>query len=190
MRWVYFVFFLSFTFCIAFSRPSSAQPEGYEPTQSNAGDYADVSPKQPWGDLNATQDNGGSPWWADVILWIPNRILDFIDVFRVDVGVGPAAGGVVRVTEYGQLGYRQMMPFSVRVGDFGRQFPAMIEQSNEIGAGPTFLQSRDRSVCSGEVGLGADLFIVGGYAGICVDELADFLAGLVFIDLKDDDLDS
>jgi hypothetical protein len=64
----------------------------------------------------------------------------------------------------------------------------MVESSNELGIGPAFIDSSDRKVCPGEIGLGADLAVAGLYAGVCVDEVADFLAGLVFVDLKDDDL--
>jgi hypothetical protein len=138
--------------------------------------------------LGAIQSGEGSPWWSDVLLYIPNRILDLIDVFRVDVGVGASVGAVVRVTEYAQLGYRQMAPVSLRVGDFGRQFPVLVETSNEIGVSPAFKQSADRDVCAAEIGLGGDLLIVGAYGGICLDELADFVGGLFLIDFKDDDM--
>jgi hypothetical protein len=121
-------------------------------------------------------------------MWIPNRVLDFIDIFRVDVGVGPSFGAVARVTKYGEVGYRMMAPASLRVGDFGREMPIMVESSNEFGVSPLYVDSKDRTVCPGEIGLGADVFLVGAYGGLCVDEFADFLAGLFFIDLKDDDL--
>lgn len=151
-------------------------------------DMVPTSPKEAWGDLSAVQINEGTPWWADVLLYIPNRILDLIDVFRVDVGVGASVGAVVRVTEYAQLGYRQMAPVSLRVGDFGRQFPVLVESSNEFGVSPAFKQSADREVCKAEIGLGGDLLIVGAYGGICLDELADFIGGIFFIDFKGDDV--
>ena len=158
------------------------------PLTPSVGDLVPASPKEAWGDLGAIQAGEGSPWWADVLLYIPNRVLDLIDVFRVDVGVGASVGAVVRVTEYAQLGYRQMAPVSLRVGDFGRQFPVLVETSNEIGVSPAFKQSADRDVCSAEIGLGGDLLIVGAYGGICLDELADFVGGLFLIDFKDDDM--
>lgn len=152
-------------------------------------EYLDVSasPKKGWGEFNVIEEKEPYPWWGHALLWVPNRLMDLIDVFRVDVGVGPAYGGVVRVTRYGQAGYRQMSPFSVRVGDFGRRAPFMVESSNEIGAGPAFIGSKDRKICAGEVGLGLDL-LVGAYAGICSEELFDFVTGLVFIDVMDDDI--
>ena len=168
------------------TRPAcEAQPL---PLPPQVGELVPTSPKEAWGDLGAIQSGEGSPWWSDVLLYIPNRVLDLIDVFRVDVGVGASVGAVVRVTEYAQLGYRQMAPVSLRVGDFGRQFPVLVETSNEIGVSPAFKQSADRDVCSAEIGLGGDLLIVGAYGGICLDELADFVGGLFLIDFKDDDM--
>lgn len=151
-----------------------------------------VSPKKPWGDFTLSESSSGSskstPWWARVLLWAPNRVLDFIDIFRVDVGAGPSIGAVLRFTKYGQVGYRMMAPLSVRVGAFGRRVPVLLERSNEIGAGPAFLESHDRKVCKGELGLGADLFIVGAYGGVCVEEVLDFVAGIFFFDVMRDDI--
>ena len=151
-------------------------------------DLVPTSPKEAWKDLSAVEINEGTPWWADVLLYIPNRVLDLIDVFRIDVGVGASVGGVVRVTEYAQAGYRQMMPVSLRVGDFGRQFPVLVESSTEIGVSPAFKQSADRDVCKAELGLGLDILLLGGYGGICLDELADFVGGIFLVDFKGDDL--
>jgi hypothetical protein len=151
-------------------------------------DLVPASPKEAWRDLATVEINDGTPWWAEVLLYIPNRVLDLIDVFRVDVGVGASVGGVVRVTKYVQGGYRQMLPVSLRVGDFGRQFPVMVESSNEIGISPAFKQSADRDVCEAELGLGLDLFLLGGYGGLCLDEVADFVGGIFLVDLKGDDL--
>ncbi|MBX7143067.1 MAG: hypothetical protein K1X79_01315 [Oligoflexia bacterium] len=150
-----------------------------------------ASPKRPWGDFALDKGDAPSeqsPWWAQVLLWIPNRVMDFVDIFRADVGVGPAMGGVVRVTRYGQVGYRQMTPLSVRVGLFGRKAPVMLEHSSEFGLGPGFISSKDRSVCKGEIGVGADAFVAGAYAGVCVDEIIDFLAGIFFLDVSGDDI--
>ena len=122
-----------------------------------------------------------------VLLYIPNRVVDFIDIFRVDVGAGPAVGGVVRVTKWAQAGYREMDPGSLRIGLHGRRFPAWVERDNEYGFGPSFNQSDDREVTPGEVGVGVDLLLVSGYVGVSVDEAFDFVAGIFTIDVKDDD---
>lgn len=158
-----------------------AQAQSYEdPLYS-----APVSPKPGWQQFPPELEE--REWWMEVIWWLPNRLLDLVDVFKVDVGVGPAYGAGVKVTEYGQAAYRKMDPFSFRIGAFGRQAPVMVETSDEIGIGPNMQMSLDRQVCPGELGIGADLFLFGGYAGICLDELVDFSAGLFFIDLLDDD---
>lgn len=128
-------------------------------------------------------------WWQRAILWVPNRILDFIDIFRVDVGVGPAAGGVVRLSSSAQFGYRTMQPFSLRLGDFGREAPIKVETQDEYGAGESYTNSEDRPVCRGEVGIGLDLLLVSGYMGICFDQVVDFGAGLIMLDPADDDYD-
>ena len=114
--------------------------------------------------------------------------MDFVDVFRVDAGLGPSYGGVVRVSKYAQVGYRHMSPASVRVGAFGRQAPFLVERTNEQGFGPWYKSSRDRVVCPGEVGAGADVFIAGLYVGVCADEAFDLLAGILFFDPNHDDL--
>lgn len=147
-----------------------------------------TSPKEAWTDPSLIPQKEESSWIRDTLLYIPNRFLDLIDVFRVDVGVGASVGGVVRVTKYVQAGYRQMAPVSLRVGDFGRTFPVMVESSSEIGVSPAFKQSADRDVCEAELGLGLDVLVVGGYGGVCLDELADFIGGIFLIDYKDDDL--
>jgi hypothetical protein len=64
----------------------------------------------------------------------------------------------------------------------------MLEHSSELGLGPGFIQSHDRTVCKGELGAGADLFIAGAYGGVCIDELIDFVAGIFFLDVSGDDL--
>ena len=177
---------LMLLFCLEHWMPRLAQ--GQENDSRFGSSYmVPASPKEPWSDPTLLTEEDESPWWRDVLLYIPNRVLDLIDVFRVDVGVGASVGGVVRVTKYVQGGYRQMAPVSVRVGDFGRTFPVMVESSSEIGISPAFKQSADREVCDAELGLGLDALVVGGYGGVCLDELADFIGGIFLIDFKDDD---
>ncbi len=149
-----------------------------------------TSPKSPWGDFTVAEDteqSSGHSWVEKVLLWIPNRVLDAFDIFRVDVGAGPAFGAVARISRYGQIGYRQVAPFSLRVGAFGRNAPFLVETSNEFGIGPGYISSRDRKVCKGEIGLGAD-FIVGAYLGFCAEEVLDFVAGVFFLDVQGDDI--
>ncbi|MCB9029712.1 MAG: hypothetical protein H6619_01560 [Deltaproteobacteria bacterium] len=144
-----------------------------------------VSPKSGWGDFKAAPP-AAEDWQHTALMWLPNRVLDFIDIFRADVGVGPAVGANVRVTRYAQAAYRDISPFSVRAGLFGRKMPLMVENSSEIGISPGYIGSKSREVCVGEIGVGVDL-IAGGYAGVCVDELIDFVGGFFLLDFKHDD---
>lgn len=147
------------------------------------------SPKNGWGEFEVVEEEQPieSPW-RTAAMWLPNRLLDIWDIFHVDLGLGPANGGVLRVSKYAQVGYREMNPASARLGLMGRRVPFMIERTNEIGIGPNFVPSKDRDVCPGEVGVGLDILAVGGYAGICLDEVVDFLGGIFLFDPKDDDL--
>ncbi len=182
MKWLTIILALSI-----YSTPAAAQ-ERTTSTDSSQPSAA-ISPKSPWGDFPVVKEKEAKdPWYIQTLLWIPNRVMDFIDIFRLDLGVGPAYGGVVRITKYAQLGYRKMAPASVRIGDFGRLTPVMVERSEEGGAPWDFTNSREREICPGEIGLGLDLVVIGGYGGICLDEVADFIGGLFFYDFKHDDL--
>lgn len=123
-----------------------------------------------------------------VLLYLPNRLLDLIDIFKVDVGVGPSFGAVVRVTKYVQAGARAVSPISVRVGLRGRKLPAFIETSSEIGISPAFRQSHDREVGAGELGAGIDFIALGLYAGVDVLAIGDFFGGIFGFDPSEDDV--
>ena len=144
------------------------------------------SPKHGWGEFEVVEEEGPPSTTLQILYWLPNRIADAIDIFRVDVGAGPAIGAVGRISKWGQFGYRQMMPTSIRLGVFGREAPYLVESSNEFGLGPFYEESKDREVCPGEVGIGADLFL-GAYMGICVEEVFDFVGGIFTLDMREDD---
>lgn len=145
------------------------------------------SPKPGWGDFEVVEEDTSYPWWAEVLLWPVNRILDLTDALHVDAGVGTAKGAVLRITKPGSVGYRSVAPGSLRVGSFGRDYPVMIESSSEFGIGPGYVHSKDRDTCGDEIGVGVDLF-VGAYVGICPLELFDFIGGIFFLDPSDDDI--
>ena len=148
-----------------------------------------VSPNEPWGDISQIPDDSNEPgFFRSVLLYFPNRILDLIDIFKADVGVGPSLGAVVRITKYGQAGARTFAPGSVRMGLLGRRVPVMLESSDEIGIGPSYSKSKVRKICWDEVGAGADVLVAGAYLGVCPDEFIDFLGGIFLLDYKDDDL--
>lgn len=129
----------------------------------------------------------GASFFNKALLWLPNRVIDLLDIFHIDIGVGPSFGAVVRATDSGQVGYRVMSPASLRAGLNGRNLPVFIERGMEAGMGPTFVNSFGRDVCPGELGAGVDLFLVGGYGGVCFDEALDFLVGIFGFDMMEDD---
>lgn len=149
---------------------------------------APASPKKPWQQFQVISEHKPTRL-MQVLLYLPNRILDFWDMFRIDVGVGPAAGAVVRLTKYVQFGYREPLPWSFRVGDFGRRAPFLLEESAEGGVSPYYEPSPQRTACKLELGTGVDLLIVSGYIGICTEEVPDFMAGILMYDPALDDLE-
>lgn len=159
-------------------------------------DFGYRSPKQGWDQGGLTSraavdeersERRNRSVLSDVLLWLPNRILDATDIVRADIGAGIAGGAVVRVTRPLQAGVRFVAPASARIGFMGRRSPVMVESSSEFGIGPAFKGSKDRKVCVAEVGIGVDL-LAGAYLGICADAIPDFLAGFAFFDPSDDDL--
>ena len=136
-----------------------------------------------------TPSSGGrkSGFWRGALLYLPNRLFDFIDIFRIDVGVGVGYGGVIRPTKYLQAGYREFEPGMLRVGLMGRRYPFLIEEKDESGFGRSLTLKSKRKISKGELGVGVDLGIIGGYGGVCLDSAADFILGIIGIDFEDDD---
>ena len=124
---------------------------------------------------------------VDLILYYaPNRVLDAIDIFRLNIGIGCGFGFNVRATELAEIGYGQYS--TTRFGIKGRVMPVYDEKIDEAGIG--FLGcvngclQRDPS----EVGADLHLGIIGAQAAISLVEVVDFVAGFVLIDLQGDDL--
>ncbi len=166
---------------------ATAQPsrdEDYLGPVDLGDEYSDYAKPVP----GRSSGGGGSSVGMKILLWIPNRLLDVVDIFRADVGVGPANGAVLRLTQWGQAGGRFFNPGSLRLGMFGRDWPVMWEEHDEYGVGPGFIKSKERRIGKYEFGLGADLLIAGAYLGIRFDEVADFLVGIAGFDILDDDL--
>lgn len=130
-----------------------------------------------------------SPWYISAAMWLPNRALDLIDIFRLDVGLGGGVGVVATATQALQIGARPLYPASARLGLFGREAPLLIETEGDLGITPTFTAAHGRTRAPSEVGLGIDL-LAGVYAGVVVEEIFDFIAGLAFFDPSGDDLDN
>ncbi|MGA1191821.1 MAG: hypothetical protein ACO3XO_06030 [Bdellovibrionota bacterium] len=146
------------------------------------------SPKDGWGELVVVEEEKEPlPLYAEILLWPVNRVLDLVDVVRIDIGAGSSYGGVMRITRQGSVGYRKVEPGSLRVGSFGRKSPLLLEKENEFGVGQSYEFSEDRDVCEAEFGIGLDLFL-GGYIGLCPEGIVDLFAGIFFLDPDNDDI--
>lgn len=129
------------------------------------------------------------------VLWyLPNRFMDFIDIFRARVKIGPGAAITFRVTDqaafyagnlsafyFGLPGPRQEEVIRWPFG-FERQRGVVIagvDASDRISYPPRYGYS--------EANMGVHLGIAGVELGVDVFEIADFFAGWFCYDLGDDD---
>jgi hypothetical protein len=163
--------------------PLWAQDDLIEPIP----DHVLVSPNEGWLKI---PENDDVPIGDQLLYWLPNRLLDFWDILRVDAGVGPSYGGAVRVTRFLQAGSRNFVPGSLRVGAMGRRLPIMLETSDEEGFAPfDYFPSAQRDVCTYEVGVGLEFLVAGAYLGVCPEEIFDFIGGIFLLDFEHDDLE-
>lgn len=131
-----------------------------------------------------------------LLFYVPNRVLDVLDIVRLRARVGPGVAVSVRATEavdaYAGLyaaGYVGLP------GPRNRRMPKMplgIESKNGVEVskadGTTSLFVLDPDYGSTEFGVGAQVLLVGADVGVDPGEFVDFLAGIVGKDLKDDDI--
>lgn len=131
--------------------------------------------------------------FGHVLFYIPNRLLDLIDIVRLRVRVGPGFGFSVRATKAVQLNISSYATvYAGLPGPRQRRTPRMpIGLETYSGLALSLLEldikpfSPDYSPT--EFGVGGQLMVVGVDAGIDPYEIIDFLAGLVFLDLQNDD---
>jgi len=124
-------------------------------------------------------------------MYVPNRVFDLMDIFRVRLRVGPGISAGVRATRplSAYLGLHSTV-FAGLPGPRGaREIPWPVGFDLRSGA-----QASVADVSKGapyydplEVGLEVQPLIVGVNVGIGVFEILDFAAGLLCIDLQHDD---
>jgi hypothetical protein len=132
---------------------------------------------------------------STVLLYIPNRIFDFLDIFRFRVRVGPGAGVGVRVTE----------PLSIYAGSHAaiyaglpgpRQSPGVpLPVGAEAVAGGklsllngVFAADTSSRHSFSEIGVETQLLLIGVDIGIDPVEILDFFTGFFLIQIREDDL--
>ena len=184
---LYFAFVLLLSSRSYADNPSSVGGFHFELGEEYS-EYNRTSPNSPPTRSRTASSRKSGSFWRRALLYIPNRFLDLIDIFKLDVGAGVGYGGVIRPTKYLQAGYRELDPGMLRIGLMGRRAPLMLEDKREQGFGSDYGRSSRRRVSPGEFGLGIDVGLVGAYGGISLDSAADFFLGIVGVDFEDDDL--
>ena len=133
-------------------------------------------------------------WGVAALLYLPNRVLDLFDMFRVRARVGPGVAVGARLTKYVQAYVGTYA--SVYAGIPGPRLepaphsPIGFETYNGIalsvfdatadgGFGPDYSPT--------EIGAGVQLAILGVDLGFDPVELADFLSGWFGADIREDD---
>ncbi len=130
-----------------------------------------------------------------LVMYVPNRVLDVFDTVRFRVRVGPGVAIDARATKVA----------SAFAGSYASVYAGLPGPRNRpLPKLPIGLESRsgvqasvvDATVTGGmgpdygpaEIGVGVQALIVGLDAGVEPLEILDLLAGLVFINLTNDDL--
>jgi hypothetical protein len=132
---------------------------------------------------------------STILLYVPNRIFDLLDIFRIRVRIGPGIGAGIRITE----------PLSIFAGSHAaiyaglpgpRQTPEVplpIGAEAVAGGRLSLLDGVYASDTSSrhsqtEIGIETQLLLVGIDIGIDPLEILDFLTGFFLIQIRDDDL--
>lgn len=140
-------------------------------------------------------DDEGRSLFRSIVLYVPDRVLDLLDIFRLRLRIGPGLAAGIRATEAAQL-YAGSY-FSLYAGLPGprlRPLPklplgleshsgvdiSVLEASVGGGIGPDY--------SSTECGASLHALLLGADAGFDPIEAIDFAAGLIFIDIREDDL--
>lgn len=132
---------------------------------------------------------------AGILLYLPNRLFDLLDIFRLRARVGPGIGISIRATEFvdiyagtyiaffaGLPGPRQVAtpPIPVGMESLSGFELSVLDLTVDGGLSPNYSDS--------ELGLGLQLAVIGVDVGIDPVEIADFFTGLICIDIRQDDL--
>ena len=129
-----------------------------------------------------------------VLLYIPNRVVDFVDIFRLRVRVGPGVAVGARATKYVQAYFgsygalyaglpgarRRVMPRSpIGLETNTGITVSVLDATIDGGFGPEYSPT--------EIGAGVHLAVVGVDVGIDPWEIVDFVAGIFTLGVRDDD---
>ena len=126
-----------------------------------------------------------------IVCYVPNRVFDLMDIFRVRVRVGPGISAGVRATR--PLSAFVGLHSSVFIGLPGprgkKRIPLPVGLDLRAGAQVSIADASAGTPYYDplEVGFEVQPLLVGVNVGVGGFEILDFFTGLVFIDLMDDD---
>jgi hypothetical protein len=126
-----------------------------------------------------------------IVLYIPNRVFDLLDIVRLRVRVGPGISAGVRATKFASAfagGHSSV--FAGLPGPRGSaKLPLPVGFEVRGGVQVSLIDLSDSKTYYDplEIGLEVQPVIVGCNIGIGVLELLDFATGIFMIDLQDDD---
>jgi hypothetical protein len=130
-------------------------------------------------------------WTA--LAYLPNRVFDLCDVVRLRARFGEGFAAGARVTKWGNVFVGSYDALWIGLpGPRGRSalpFPIGYEGKAGVGVGPIDLASNSQAPYygAGEIGAGAQVYMIGAEAGFDVYELVDFFAGFALVDFARDD---
>lgn len=178
--------------CLAPEKASAFDDEessGYEESADDAL-YQDEEEEA----VYETEEEDSYPILHAIVMYAPNRLFDLLDIVRLRARVGPGIAVGVRVTTYAEAYLGSYMSIYAGLpGPRGRRLPKSplgLEVNNaaalgpfgvaaDLGMGPDYGES--------EIGVSLHAAIVGVDAGFDPIEMLDFVAGVFFIDIADDD---
>lgn len=120
------------------------------------------------------------------LLYIPNRFMDLVDIFRLSIGVGEGWGANFRATELLTAGVSDYD--TIRFGMRGREMPRYEESVEEQCIGLFGFRAGRFDRDPYELAITGHAAYAGLEAGLDLDEIADFLLGFVCIDYREDDM--
>lgn len=159
----------------------------------------------------------GFPWWGRVLLYVPNRVFDLIDLVTVEVGYCFGIGVKAQVTDFASVGaqatageavaginrrhlsvrasqeeYFHFLPFGAVLLSEARAYTGDAYSLTTDQAGIKFptdlIYQRSRDFWS--IGAQAQALVVAANVQLHPIEFFDFICGFVFYDPLEDDLGS